>query len=74
MKTHVAQNDSKTRRAVVNGRRVQFFRRRLSEERYTSPYPVWHDTYPDHKKAVEAADFYAKTGNIMFPRRNTVTN
>lgn len=71
MKTYVAQNDMKTRRAVVSGRKVQFFRRRPSREHYTSPVPIWHDNYPNHEKAVEAADFYIKTGNVMFPHRIT---
>jgi hypothetical protein len=69
MKTHVAENEEKTRRAVVHGRKVWFYRRKPKRERYCSPLPVWHDCYADHEQAVAAADQWANQAKLVRPRR-----
>lgn len=68
MADYVAENAEKTRRAVVCGRRVTFYRRKRVKGQYRSPEPVWPCTYRDHRQACEAADLWAQQGKLIQPR------
>ncbi len=64
MKTHVAENALKTRRAVAVGRLVQFFSRKQSKEHFVAPKSLWRETFSTHKEAIAAADLWAMQGKL----------
>jgi hypothetical protein len=62
----VFQNQRKTRRAVVGGRNVIFYRRTpLAGQKYTPPQQVWFQTYSTHEIAMEAARLWRDGGGIL---------
>jgi hypothetical protein len=69
MKHYENQNVDKTRRAVVTGKRVCFYRRSARKGTYCSPYPVWNEFYEDFEVACQAADAWVNRGILLAGRR-----
>lgn len=59
MKTHVAENVEKTRRAVATGNRVVFYRRKRKAHGYSEPRQCWERVCNTHEQAAQAADRWA---------------
>jgi hypothetical protein len=64
MRQHIAQNEDKSRRAVVTGRKVDFYFRPTPKGKYTAPRKVWFTYARDHEEAVRAADKYVVNGKL----------